>query len=148
MRHFLSFVEIVRLKSEMNKLFEALQRLGSGRAEEELGYTPPYDIVESSEGVYIEMDLPGVEVVSLRVSVRGSVVTVEGEKRGCARQGAVAFHLMERDRGRFTRSLRVEGAYNTHRAEAEYAGGVLTVRMPRVEDRRGVTVHVPVKGRG
>ena len=77
MRHFLSFVEIVRLKSEMNKLFDALQRIGSNRAEEELGYTPPYDIVESSEGVFIEMDLPGVEAGSLKVSVCGSTVTVE-----------------------------------------------------------------------
>ena len=147
MRHLMSFVEIVRLKSEMNKLFEALQRVGAGRDEEELGYTPPYDIIESSEGVYIEMDLPGVEAGTLKVTVRGAMVTVEGEKRGCAKPGALAFHLMERDRGRFSRILRVEGAYNTHKAEAEYAFGVLTLRMPRVEDRRGTIVHIPVKVR-
>jgi HSP20 family protein len=145
MRHLMSFMEIIRLKSEMNKLFEALQRLGSGRAEEELGFTPPYDIVESSDGVFIEMDLPGVDPSSLKISVRGATVAVEGEKRTCLHHGAVAYHLMERDRGRFTRHLRVEGAYNTHKGEAEYAEGVLIIRMPRVEDRRGTAVTIPVK---
>lgn len=145
MRHFMSFVEIVRLKSEMNKLFEALQRLSSGRAEEELGFTPPYDIVESSDGVYIEMDLPGVDPASLKVTVQGVTVTVEGEKRTALRRGSIAYHLMERDRGRFTRHLRVDGAYNTHRGEAHYADGVLTIRMPRVEDRRGAVVSIPLK---
>lgn len=147
MRHFMSFVEIVRLKSEMNKLFEALQRLSSGRAEEELGFTPPYDIVESAEGVFIEMDLPGVAPDTLKITVRGATVAVEGEKRTTLRQGAIAYHLMERDRGRFTRHLRVDGAYNTHRGEAQYADGVLTIRMPRVEDRRGAVVTIPLKVR-
>ncbi len=145
MRHLLSsFVELVHLQSEMNKLFEALQTLESSDRLAEAGFTPPYDIFETPEAVLVEVDLPGVSPDSLKVTVHGAFITIEGrrERSGC--EGVVAYHLMERDRGAFVRRLRVEGAVNTHKGVATYKRGVLGLKFPRVENRRGAKVSIPV----
>ena len=61
MRNLLSsFVELVHLQSEMNKVFEALQDLHEGDAVPEVGFTPPYDILETPDAVLVVVDLPGV----------------------------------------------------------------------------------------
>jgi HSP20 family protein len=145
MRHIIkSFSEIMKLQSEMNRLFDALQEMDSHQATAEIGFPPPYDVMDTPEAILVEMDLPGVDAENLRVTVRGSLVTVDGEKSGPSRPGILAYHLMERDRGRFSRNLRVEGAFNSRLATAEYSSGVLTLRLPKVQNLRGSLVHVPI----
>ncbi len=146
MRNLLtSFVELVHLQSEMNKLFEALQNLKDQDQQPEIGFTPPYDILETPEAVLVEVDLAGVSPDSLQIVVRGSQVTLTGERERSQQQGIVAYHLMERDRGPFIRRFRVEGAVNTHKGTASYEQGVLTLSFPRVVDRRGGAVTIPLK---
>src|SRR5512135_992706 len=110
MRNLLtSFVELVHLQSEMNKLFEALQNLQDHEQQPEIGFTPPYDILETPEAILVEVDLPGVSPDSLSIVIRGALITLSGERERSQQQGIVAYHLMERDRGPFIRRFRVEG---------------------------------------
>lgn len=147
MRHILaSFVELMHLQSEMNKLFEALQDLNQHQEEAQaIGAAPPYDILETPEAVLVEIDLPGVDPDSLKVLAQGKLITVSGERRRCPHTGLRGYHLLERDCGRFSRHLRVEGAVNTHQATASYRLGVLTLSFPRLPDRRGTQVQIPVQ---
>ncbi len=146
MRQILSsFVELMRLQSEMNKLFEALQEIHQQQGEPDVTSAPPYDILETTDEVLVEMDLSGIDPSTLRVSAKGDTVNVRAERRSTARPGLLAYHLMERDRGPVFRRLRLEGAINTHKGEAVYRLGVLTIAFPRVPDRRGSEVALPVK---
>ena len=145
MRNLLSsFVELVHLQSEMNKVFESLQNLEGSGVDQEMGFAPPYDILETPEGLVVLVDLPGVCSETLKVSVQGGVVTLTGERERSAAASVVAYHLMERDRGPFLRRFRVEGAVNTHKGEATYERGVLSLRFPRVSDQRGRSVDLPL----
>ena len=56
-----------------------------------------------------------------------------------------SFHLVERDFGRFARAVRLTGAFHTARATATLANGELRVRVPKVEERRGRDIAVPVR---
>ena len=47
------------------------------------------------------------------------------------------FLCMERPHGRFTRSIAIDVSLDERQALARLAGGVLTVVLPRVKDRRG-----------
>ncbi len=146
MRRILSsFVELMHLQSEMNKLFEALQEIHQDQGQPEVGSAPPYDILETPEALLVMMDLPGVDPATLKVTVTGQTVTVRGDRRRRSREGLKAYHLMERDQGAFSRRLRIEGSVNTHCAEASCRAGVLSLTFPRVPDRRGNAVEVPVK---
>jgi HSP20 family protein len=145
MRNLLSsFVELVHLQSEMNKVFEALQDLHEAGAGQEVGFAPPYDIMETPEGIVVMVDLPGVCPETLKVRVQGGSVTMQGERERSVASSIVAYHLMERDRGPFLRRLRVEGAVNMHKGDATYERGVLTLRCPRGSEQRGRSVDLPL----
>ena len=146
MRQILSsFVELMRLQSEMNKLFEALQEIHQQQGDPDVTSAPPYDVLETPDEILVEMDLPGIDPATLQVGAKGDVVTVRAERCHAARRELLAYHLMERDRGPVFRRLRLEGAINTHKGEAAYRLGVLTITFPRVPDRRGSEVALPVR---
>jgi HSP20 family molecular chaperone IbpA len=55
-----------------------------------------------------------------------------------------AFHVAERTFGRFGRAITLDGAFDTDRATATLAGGELRLVLPRLDDRRGRQVRIPV----
>jgi HSP20 family protein len=144
-QYFSSYLELMHLQSEMNKLFEALQDVSSPEEPPEIDYRPPYDIIETPEEFLVEIDLPGILRESLNISSKGNTIIVEGERKAPTREEMTACHLVERDRGRFSRRILVEGAYNSRKATAAYRLGVLAIKLPRVEDRRGSLVEIPLE---
>jgi HSP20 family molecular chaperone IbpA len=52
---------------------------------------------------------------------------------------------MERPHGRFVRTIRLDVAVDLKQAEAHLAGGVLTVTLPRLKDRRGRETTIPIE---
>ncbi len=47
--------------------------------------------------------------------------------------------------GKFRRVIPLAAAINTHKAEARLKGGVLSVRFPKVSNKRGEEVNIPVQ---
>jgi HSP20 family protein len=141
---FSSYLELMHLQSEMNKLFEALQDVSDTEERPEIGYKPPYDIIETPEELLVEIDMPGIMRESLKIQSRGGNLIVAGERKAPTREEMTACHLVERDRGRFTRRIHVEGAFNSRQATATYRLGVLAIKLPRVQDRRGTLVDIPL----
>jgi HSP20 family protein len=105
---------------------------------------PPLDVFETSEAVEVVVDVPGVALDSLRVAVRRSTVLVVGAKLPGSSAPGARFHLAERAYGRFARAVRLAGAIDPSRAQAFVAAGQLRVVLPRIADRRGRIIHVPV----
>jgi HSP20 family protein len=103
----------------------------------ESGYRPPADVNETADAVSIRMELPGVSVRHVQVIVRGSRIEVSGEKRSDHVGGDASFLCMERTFGKFCRTFEVNGPVNLGELSAGLAGGVLTLRIPKVPERRG-----------
>ena len=78
--------------------------------------------------------------------VKAGVVIIAGEKdrpeQGA--RGTASYHLVERDFGRFARAVRVHVAIDAARATATLAHGELRVRLPKIEERRGQGLLVPI----
>jgi len=79
------------------------------------------------------------------VLLKGAVVLIAGEKwvQGPA-AGAGGYHLVERASGRFARAVRVAGAFDGANVRAMISDGELRVRLPKLVDRRGKAMAVPV----
>ncbi|MDT9150925.1 Hsp20/alpha crystallin family protein, partial [Escherichia coli] len=82
---------------------------------------------------------------SLRVAVRRSTLLVVGAKLAGASDVSLRHHLAERSYGRFARAVRLSGAFDANRARAVAARGQLRVILPRIDDRRGKVLMVPVE---
>ncbi|MFI5177220.1 MAG: Hsp20/alpha crystallin family protein [Vicinamibacterales bacterium] len=106
---------------------------------------PPIDVFETANAVEVVVDLPGVAPESMRVAVRRDTVLVVGVKLAPPSDPRARFHLAERSYGQFARAVRLGGAFDANRARAVAAGGQLRVVLPRIDDRRGRILTVPVE---
>ncbi len=111
--------------------------------------TPPLDVLETGDGIEVILDVPGVPLDALRVLFSHGTLVVAGRKvpAGCAHREA-AFHLAERSFGRFARAVRLGGAFDAGRATATLAAGELHIVIPRIEERRGRDITIPITRRG
>ena len=105
---------------------------------------PPLDVLETTDAVEVVVDVPGVAVESLRVAVRRGTVLVIGAKLPAATIPGARFHLAERAYGRFARAVKLSGAVEASRGTAVVAAGQLRIVVPRIQDRRGEVIKVPV----
>jgi HSP20 family protein len=109
--------------------------------------TPLMDVVETSAGIEVLIDLPGVPRSQITIVFSQGTLIVAGRKQptSCTHQEA-AFHLAERDFGRFVRAVRLSGAFDGGKARASLAEGELRVVLPRVQERRGRDIRIEITG--
>ena len=107
--------------------------------------TPPMDVLETPTGLEIRLDIPGVGAGEVEIVFADSVLLITGQKMPhlCAHADA-GFHIAERAFGRFARAIRVEGAYDAGRAAASLTAGELRVVLPRIDERRGAQIRIPI----
>jgi HSP20 family protein len=138
-------LDLAVLQREVNMLLERLadfDRSSSGDGE----WIPGVDVYESRGKLVIAAEVPGIPADSLRVSFRDRHLVIAGERRERRPAASTAsFHCMERPQGRFTRIILIDVAVDIQLAEAHAGGGVLTVTIPRVKDRRGREIIIPVQ---
>ena len=105
---------------------------------------PPVDVYEREQSVDIVVDLPGVDASTVRVAIKSDAILIVGTKAARQTRGPASFHLVERDFGRFARVVRVNQPCDAGRARARLANGELHISLPKIADRRGRTIMVPI----
>jgi len=139
--------EVRDLNDEVSRLFEDLDRsLGSSRRTPVGHCTPVLDVQETADALVVVVDLPGVTPEGVRVLIKNATLVVAGEKPWPypAGRGDATFHLVERAFGRFARAVKLDGAVDAGRARAILGGGELRVIVPKIDERRGKDIFVPV----
>jgi HSP20 family protein len=141
-------VDVGDLSDTVGRLFEDLDRARPLDRRLPHGiFTPTLDAFETDSGVEIVVDLPGTPPDDVRVLISGTVVIIAGGKLPPlpGERSRASFHQVERDFGRFARAIRLTGAFQVAAATATLANGELRVRIPRIDERRGRDVLVPVR---
>lgn len=105
---------------------------------------PAVDVFESDDAVEIVVDLPGVDPNAIRVLAKHDTVLIVGEKAARRARVESSFHLVEREYGRFVRTVRVLRACDTRGARVELAHGELRISLPKIVERRGHAVRIPI----
>lgn len=145
-----SRMQAVVLPSEVGEFAEEVRRifLELGRSSGPEGLSgecvPQLDVYETDEALEIAMDIPGVDAQSVRVVVKGNAILIAGEKNPKRGRGDSSFHLVERGFGRFARLVRLTAACDCGRARAVLADGELRVTLPKIAERRGRTIEIPI----
>ena len=146
-RRDLSGVEdLTELSVELRAVLQWLDEAVAGRVRVPASYEAPVDVIETPAGIEVVADLPGVAADALRILYTQNAIVIAGCKGapGCGHRGA-AFLLAERTFGRFARVVRLGPAVDAARARATLRDGELRIVLPRVEDRRGHDVSLPVE---
>jgi HSP20 family protein len=106
--------------------------------------SPAVDVYETDEAIEILVDLPGVDVATVRVIAKGDAVLFVGEKPARRVRGESSFHLVERGYGRFARAVRIGRPCDMAKGTAALVSGELRVTLPKIADRRGRGVNIPI----
>lgn len=103
---------------------------------------PAMDVAENDDNFTIRMDLPGLTADHVNVEVNDDVLTISGEFGDTVEKEGEQYHFRERSYGKFQRSLRLPRSLNTEKVDAAFDNGVLTVVLPKAEEKKAKQIRI------
>jgi HSP20 family protein len=103
---------------------------------------PALDVVENDAGYRLKVDLPGMTQDQVDVQFADNVLTVQGKREEAAEREEGRWHVVERTRGSFARSVKFPSNVDPARVKAVMKNGVLTVHVPKAETARTQKIKV------
>jgi len=139
-------LELQRLRDRVGRLYAALQEAMEAESPLVSGeWAPPVDLCEACDAIYIRIELPGVASEQINIGLSNTKLRLWGEKkRRPARRRIVSYLCSERSYGKFSRVVHLRWTISVRDATAELKNGVLRIRLPKIEDRRGGEFRVQV----
>ncbi len=134
--------EYTNLQNQMNRLLAGL-----GSASDDLlstGFVPAVDIYEDEHAITLKVEVPGIEENDIDVLLENQTLTLRGERKFEKEEKEENFHRIERRYGSFTRSFTLPNTVDTANVKAEYANGVLSVRLPKRAEAKPRQIKVGV----
>ncbi|MFN6952552.1 MAG: Hsp20/alpha crystallin family protein [Albidovulum sp.] len=136
---------IATLQREMNQVFESFwNRIGhldwpwgSGEARS--------DMVETDNAIEVSIELPGMEMKDIEVTVSDDMLTVKGEKRIERQEEKKGYYLSERSYGAIYRTIPLPPGVDGEKAQASFKNGVLTIRLPQTPEAQAKVKRIEVK---
>lgn len=132
----LAALEVDRLNRMFDAVFSSESFTGGA-------WAPATDILETADqNVVVRIDLPQVKREDIKVTYENNVLTVEGERKLEPAGENEKYHRVERGYGLFRRTFTVPATIDASRVEANYADGVLTIKLPRREEAKPRAIEV------
>ncbi len=133
------YVSQARLIGAAVEAEKYLGRLAAGT------WTPNVDICETADAITIRVEVPGVDQPDISLTIQDGILRVQGMKREApVSEGLLCYYCVERRYGRFDRSIPVHWVVDARGAHASLGGGVLEIKLPKLRDRRGQPVQIPI----
>lgn len=140
-----------QLRDRLRRLLVRVDELRA-QAQQPGSWSPPVDLCEMEDAILVRVELPGVPLSHMRVSLLDSKLRIEGRKEREAQNGdppgedqkPVRFLCLEREYGSFSLNVTVKWLVDSEGMTAKLLDGVLHVRLPK-SDVCGREIVIPVK---
>jgi HSP20 family protein len=114
---------------------------GSGRATT-TAWAPALDISERKDAYLVTVELPGVEVDDLQITLEDGLLTIQGERHFAHDSSEQQFHRVERRYGAFRRSITLPAHVMAEGIQATADNGVLQIMVPKLEEVTPTRIQV------
>jgi HSP20 family protein len=133
-------------QSQMNRLFAHALGLHGQRQDAALPSTPVWapalDISERKDAYLVTVELPGVKLDDLQITMEGSLLTIQGERHVANDSSEQQYHRIERRYGAFRRSITLPAHVMADMVEASFEDGVLQIVVPKAEEAKPKRIQV------
>ena len=140
-------IELERLRERVGRLVALLSE-AMGEAQDGAtpgAWLPPVDVCETADAVVVRVELPGVAADEIEVVLSAGALRVSGAKKSRAPRGRVTHLCSERAYGKFCRTVPLRRPVRTRGARAALKDGLLTVTLPKLDERRGAEFRIEVR---
>jgi HSP20 family protein len=127
------------LRREMDAL---LGRFGGGMPSGRRGVFPATNLYETDDSYVLTAELPGVSPDDIEVSIKGTTVSLRGERKIDHGNGDTNIHRLERQSGNFRRAFELPVAVDPDKVEAVHKNGVLMLRLPKAQEHQPRQISV------
>lgn len=100
------------------------------------------ELHETSDGVTVEIEAPGLGKDDFTIFVSGQTLVVRGTRQASRERKDGHYHITERAYGRFERTFPLPVEVDENRTSANYKRGVLSIELPKSEKARPRIVSV------
>ncbi len=104
--------------------------------QEPITHVPNLDMFSGPAGIVIEVELPGVRRDDIEVTLCKNILSVKAIKFECFDEDRINYICMERSFGKIVRTVEMPFPVDSMRIKAQYKNGILTISVPRVQDKR------------
>jgi len=129
------FFDVGKTLEEMDRAFGRMGR-PLGLRSVPRGTFPAINIYQQDDAILLMAEVPGVEPKSLDLTVLNDSVTLKGRREEKDNPEAHRFYRRERPQGDFARTVTLPEAINPDSVRAQYADGVLTIRMEKADSAK------------
>jgi len=134
--------EIRQMENTMNRLWRGLG--ASGYTDGDEYWNIPMDVIQKEDTLEVKASIPGVNAEKIDVAVEDNVLTIKAEKNTETEKEEGQYLMRECVTGSFYRALRLPDTVDTEKIESHYDNGVLTVMMPKAEEKKKKQIQVKV----
>jgi HSP20 family protein len=111
-------------------------------------FAPDIEIKETKDAYALTLDLPGVPMSEIDISVMGNRLTVSGKREEEERKEDDRFFVYERSYGTFSRSFVLPDGADVDKIKAELQSGVLNIVVPKRAEMHARRVEIGGKEAG
>ncbi|MGW8257126.1 MAG: Hsp20/alpha crystallin family protein [Thermoguttaceae bacterium] len=138
------------LRGEMDRLFDSFIREPFGMLDWPafMGgdkWWPAVDVVEAEKEITVRAEIPGIDPNELDVTVSGNQLIISGEKKESSEKKESGFYHSEARYGSFRRVIPLPEGVNSENVDAQYANGVLTLKLNKTPPPDSKKIEIKVK---
>jgi HSP20 family protein len=139
--------EFSTMQDRMNRLFrESYSPEGPKDALTTTSFAPPVDIYEDEHNITLKLEAPGIDEKDIDVHIDNNTLTVHGERKIEKEEKEENFRRVERQYGSFTRSFTLPSSVDVSQVSADYAQGVLNIKLAKKAEAKPKQIKVNVTG--
>jgi HSP20 family protein len=150
--HWFPIQEIETLQREMDQLFDSLSPVTTRstgnvspvreQSGDRVAFVPALEMVETSDAVYLKVEVPGLEAKDLDVQVTAEAAEISGERQADFQQDSHQTVRSEFRYGKFRRVIPMPVRIQQDKVEADYQNGILSLKLPKADAERNKVVKV------
>jgi HSP20 family protein len=104
-------------------------------------WAPALDIAERKDAYLVSVELPGVKLDDLTITLDDGLLTIQGE-RSFDDASQPQYHRVERCYGAFRRSITLPAHVVADAVQASIQDGVLQILVPKAEDAKPKRIQI------
>ena len=109
-------------------LYEPIRHVGEKIAD---WFAPKSEASASQDFYHIDVELPGVKLEDIDISVHDDSLTLRGEKHSEREESGKSYFFSEREFGAFERTFRLPPDADADDTTADFDNGVLIIQVPK-----------------